>query len=108
MEWIFLILILAFIIWTIQLLMVYRKQVEKIDAQIHMAQSNQAEVTEQAERYEARAQELAGELADIKGEIDSLEKTEKGLEREVGQLGQQSSARRPTRHKVEPQDDSSE
>ena len=95
-------------IWTVQIVMVYRKQVEKIDAQVQMAQDNQAEVTEQAETYEARAQELATELEKLKGEIQSLEKVEKGLEKEVGQFLQQDASRRPTRHRVEPGVDPSE
>ena len=45
MEWILLILILVFLIWSVQILMVYRKQVDKIETQITLVQTNREEVT---------------------------------------------------------------
>ena len=106
MECILLILILAFLIWSVQILMVYRKQVDKIDTQITLAQTNREEVTAQAETYEARGEELTEKLNDLKSEVESLEKTEKGLEKEVVQFQQQAASRRPTLHRVEPTDES--
>ena len=104
MEWIYLILIIAFVTWTVQIIMVYRRQVDNIQAQIDLAFNSQQDVVLQAEEYEARAEELAGQLADLKAEADTLEKTEKGLEQEVNQYRQQQASRRPTRHRVETDD----
>ncbi len=101
MEWIYLILIIAFVTWTVQILMVYRRQVDNIQAQIDIALNNQQDVAVQAEEYEARAEELAGQLADLKSESDTLEQTEKKIEQEVNQFRQQQASRRPTRHRVE-------
>lgn len=107
MEWIYLILIIAFVTWTVQIAMVYRRQVNNIQVQIDLALNNQQDVAVQAEEYEARAEELVGELTDLKSEADALDKTEKGLEQEVNQYRQQQASRRPTRHRVET-DDSAE
>ena len=99
-------MILAFMIWSIQILLVYRKQVDKIDAQIEQVETSRAEVLEQSETYEARGEELMAALNEIKSEVEGLEKTEKGLEREVEQF--QNASSRPTRHRVEPTEDSRE
>jgi len=101
LEWIYLILIIAFVTWTVQILMVYRRQVDNIQAQIEIALSNQQDVAVQAEEYEARAEELAEQLADLKSESDTLEQTEKKMEQEVNQFRQQQASRRPTRQRVE-------
>ena len=84
--------------------MVYRRQVVNIQAQIDLAVNSQQDVVVQAEEYEVRAEELAGQLADLKSEADALDKTEKGLEQEVNQYRQQQASRRPTRHRVETDD----
>ena len=105
MDWIYLILIVAFFTWTVQIYMVYRRQVSRIQSQIEATQISQQDVTVQAEDYEARAEELAGQLADIKSEAETLEKTEKGLEQELGQFRQQQASRRPTRHRVQTDED---
>ena len=102
MEWVLLILIIVFIIWSIQILMVYRRQGEKIDAQVQLAQANQTEILAQAEQYETRVAELSGRLEVLKSKMDGLEKTEMNLIKEMEQYKQQESQRRPTRHKVEP------
>ena len=108
MEWFLLGIVLVFMIWSIQILMVYRKQVDKINMHIDLAETGRAEVTEQAESYEARGEELMETLNDLKSEVESLEKTEKGLEREVEQFVQDASRGRPTRHRVEPTEDGRE
>lgn len=101
MEWIYLVLIIAFITWTVQIIMVYRRQVANIQTQIENTRNSQSDVTVQAEEYEERARELASELADLKSEADGLGKTEQGLEQEVKQFRQDTASRRPTRHRVE-------
>jgi len=106
LDWIYLILIVAFIVWSIQIVMVYRRQAENIELQIDATRNSQQDVVVQAEDYEARAEELTGQLADLKTESESLEKTEKGLEQEVNQYRQQNASRRPTRHRVQLDGDS--
>ena len=93
-------------IWSVQILMIYRKQVDKIDTQITMAQTDREEVIAQAETYEVRGEELADKLNDLKSEVESLEGTEKGLQKAVVQFQQQATSRRPTRHRIEPTDES--
>lgn len=101
MEWVYLILIIAFIIWTVQIIMVYRRQVDNIQKQIDAAQVNQQDTLKQAEDFESRAALLVEELAEIKAEAETLDKTEKGLEEEVNQYRAQQASRRPTRHRVQ-------
>lgn len=101
MDWIYLVLIVAFVTWSVQIYMMYHKQVNKIEAQIELTQTSQQGVTVQAEEFEARAQELAEQLADVKAESETLEKTEKGMEQEVNQYRDQQASRRPTRHRVQ-------
>jgi peptidoglycan hydrolase CwlO-like protein len=101
LDWIYLFLITAFMIWSVQIYLVYARVVEKIQDQIASAQTSQEDVSAQAEEFEARAAELAEQLADLKSENDTLEKTEKGLKTELDQYRQNQEARRPTRHRVE-------
>ena len=102
MDWIYFILILAFVCWSAQIVMVYRRQSVRIDEQIEAARANQEGVAEQAETYEARAQELAGQLQELKEKASTLANTEKGLEAEVAKFRQQADSRRPTRFRVTP------
>lgn len=101
MDWIYLILIIAFFIWSVQIIMVYRRQSANIELQIDATRNSQQDVVVQAEDYEARALDLTEQLSDLKTEADALGKTEKGLEQEVNQYRQQNASRRPTRHRVQ-------
>ena len=101
MDWIYLVLIVAFLTWSVQIYMVYHRQVQQIQSQIEQTRTSQQDVTVQAEEYELRAQELTEQLADVKTEAETLEKTEKGLEQEVNQYRDQQASRRPTRHRVQ-------
>ncbi|MBT3601903.1 MAG: hypothetical protein HOE48_17435 [Candidatus Latescibacteria bacterium] len=106
MDWIYLVLIVAFVTWSVQIYLVYHRQVGKIQDQIEVTRISQQDVTVQAEEYEARALELTEQLADVKSEAETLDKTEKGLEQEVSQYREKQSSRRPTRHRVEIDKDS--
>tara|TARA_B100001123_G_C15310448_1_gene1024142 strand:- start:923 stop:1063 length:141 start_codon:yes stop_codon:yes gene_type:complete len=46
LDWVYLILILALIGWSIQMLVAYRSQVNRIQQQIDVAMANQGEVSE--------------------------------------------------------------
>jgi flagellin len=72
LEWVYLILILAFVAWSVQMLMTYRRQIDRLQAQIDLALTNQGEVSEQAEHYEnlsAEKKELLKELEEKAGEL---------------------------------------
>ena len=104
MGWIYLVFIIAFVIWSVQILMVYKKQSERIDQQIQVAQTNQEEVTQQAEVYEARVAELATELEELKGEASDWEGKEKAIQRQLNENEERASRRNPTRHRVDRSD----
>ena len=55
MDWVFLILILAFIAWCVQILYAYRRQADRIQIQIDQVLASEAEVSEQADQYEDQA-----------------------------------------------------
>ena len=102
LEWVMLILIIAFILWAVQIVAVYRRQGEKMEAHIQMAQTNQQDIAVQTEQYEERLEELSVVLDELKNKMDGLGKTERGLEQEVAQYQRQENQRRPTRHSVDP------
>jgi hypothetical protein len=104
LEWIYLVLIIAFGSWSIQIFMVYKKQSERIDQQIQVAKTNQEEVTQQAEVYEARVVELATELEELKGKESDWEGKEKAIQRQLSEHQERESRRNPTRHRVDRSD----
>ena len=104
MEWIYLVLIVIFIAWSTQIVMIYRRQAEKLDSQIAAAQANQEEVTQQAEQYEARAEGLKAELKAIQSKVDEWGEKERNLQSRIGQFQHRETRRRPTRHRVETPD----
>jgi len=94
---------IVFLIWAVQIVILYRRQAEKIEIQVQLALTNQEEIAQQAEEYETQAADLSEQLAGLKSELENLEKTEKGLEQEVEHYRRQGAERRPTRHRVEPE-----
>ena len=107
MEWIYLVFIIAFVSWSVQILMVYRRQSERIDQQVQVAQTNQEELTQQAEDYEARVAELATELEELKGEVSDWEGREKAIQHQLHEHQERESIRNPTRHRVDRPDSES-
>ena len=101
MEWVYLILILIFIVWSIQLIFVYVRQAEKLDAQIKQAQVSQEDVVLQAEKYEAQAEEKGTRLRELESKASELESKEKQLGEQISSLKQKEASRRPTRHRVD-------
>jgi len=102
MEWFFLILILAFVSWCAQMLMGFKRQSERIDAQIEATVSNDESIVQQAASYEAQVQEKEEERKELQTEEEKLAAQQNELESGVKELKQKDASRRPTRHRVDP------
>ena len=72
MDWVYLIWILAFIAWSVQMLVAYRSQVGRIQHQIDLALANQGEVSEQAEQHEVQAKEKKDMLNELESKSEEL------------------------------------
>ena len=105
MDWVYFGLIIIFLAWSVQIFMVYSRQVDKIKAQISVTESSQEEVVLQVEDFEARGQEASAQLTELKAESDDLEKTQKELQQALRESRQKQAFRRPTRHRVETDED---
>ena len=103
MEWVYLILILAFVAWSVQMLMAYRRQVDRVQTQIDLALTNQGEVSEQAEHYESLSVEKKEQLKELEEKAEELADKEKELQAQILGLKERTGGRSPTRHKVDTQ-----
>ena len=103
MEWFYLVLILAFFFWSAQMLFGYKRYADRADDQIAQTISNEKNVIEQAEGYEAQVAEKEEELKQLQDEDGTHEERQKELAAKVQELKQKETSRRPTRHRVEPQ-----
>ncbi|MDA0749046.1 MAG: hypothetical protein O2954_21205 [bacterium] len=101
MEWVYLVLILAFISWSVQIILVFRRQSGRVDAQIAQFEATRSDVAQQAEQYENQAREKKETLQGLEQTAAELEKNEKELQTQISGLKGTDAARRPTRHKVE-------
>jgi len=108
MDWLYLALVLAFLGWSIQLVLGYRRQSAALAMQIQQAQVNQEEVMHQAESYEAQAEEKKAEQKELNKKLEETEAKEKELQKQIIALKQREASRRPTRHKVESSGQSTE
>lgn len=106
MEWFYFTLILAFLFWCAQMLMGHKRQSDRIDVHIADTVSNEEDVLEQAEGYEAQAAEKEEEMSGLQEENQKLEQQQKDIESKVNELKRKEASRRPTRHRVEPSGDS--
>ena len=52
MDWLMQVLILAFIFWAFQMIVVYRRQMERYDEQILQVRTNTDEIVVQVEKFE--------------------------------------------------------
>jgi predicted nuclease with TOPRIM domain len=94
-------LILAFIAWSVQMLVAYRIQVDRIQQQIDVAMANQGEVADQAEQHEAQAIEKKDMLKELEEKSEELASREKELKGQILGLKERTGGRSPTRHKVD-------
>ncbi len=103
MDWVYLILILAFLTWSVQMVLAFRRQATAIEEQIAQAQASLDEVSSQAQRYEAQAEERKAELRELEQNVQQLSAREKGVQGQIISLKENDAARRPTRHRVDTQ-----
>lgn len=107
MEWVYLILILIFIVWSAQMVLSYKRQASALVAQVEQTQVNQEDVVQQAENYEAQAEQKKDELKELEQKVDELAAKEKDFQGKIIGLKKREAARRPTRYKVENPDEPS-
>lgn len=100
-EWVYLILILAFLSWCIQIAFAYKRQAARIDDMVEQAVRTQAQVTEEAERQEAQAEELKARQRAVEERVRELEGKESDLQGRLGGKQADNASRRPTRHRVD-------
>ncbi len=107
MEWVYLVLILIFIVWSAQMVLSYKRQAGVLLAQVELAQVNQEDVVQQAENYEAQAEQKKAELKELEHKVGEHAAKEKDLQGQIIGLKEREAARRPTRYKVENSDEPS-
>ena len=101
-DWVYLILMLAFLTWSVQMIVAFRRQAARIEEQIAQAQASYSEVCAQAEHYEAQAEERKVELRELEQNVQQLSAREKEVQGRIISLKENDAARRPTRHRVDP------
>lgn len=101
MDWLMLVLILAFVCWLFQMVFFYRRRIEQYDAQIAQVQVNTAEVNAQVEKFETDHAEKKRELDEIRAEAEKLGEKEKEVGDKIKTLKAADSARRPTRFRLD-------
>ena len=107
MDWIYLTLIVAFVCWSVQIVMAFRRQSNRISDQILAARSNQDDLEQQAQDLEAQAVELTVELKALQSETHSWDEKQKVFEEKVKSVQEKEAHARPSRHRVDlPPDES--
>ena len=101
MDWIFIVLTIAFIIWSGQIVYSYRRRVALINNQIEAARITKLEIAEQAEQYEVRAERLSAEKNELEQQVSSWTGKEESIKKLVDEKNQRDASRRPTRFKVD-------
>lgn len=102
MEWFYLVLVLALVLWCIQMILSYKRKSEQIDAQIEITTANDQALIQQAETYEEQGAEKGSTLAALQEEDQKLSAQRKELESKLRDVKDKEANRRPTRHRVEP------
>ncbi|MBS10425.1 MAG: hypothetical protein CME19_02330 [Gemmatimonadetes bacterium] len=97
MDWLLLGLITAFVLWAFQMIVGYRRQIERHDDQILLVQTNTEEVSSQVEKYEADHSEKKEELDNLRKQAEDLEGKEKELDEKITSLKGANEGRRPKR-----------
>jgi chromosome segregation ATPase len=102
MDWMLLVLIMAFIFWSFQMIVVYRRQIERYDEQIRQVRANAEEISEQIVKNESDHAEKRSELESLRLEAEGLDKTEKELDEEIKTLKSTDDGRLPGRFRLDP------
>jgi chromosome segregation ATPase len=100
-DWVYLVLILAFVSWSFQMFIAYKRQATHIDGMIEHARRTQAETSEEADRYEAQAEELKEQQKALEDKAGELEGKETEIQSSLVGTQENSASRRPTRHRVD-------
>ena len=101
MDWVYLVLILAFVSWSFQMYFAYKRQATHIDDVIEHTLRAQAETSEEADRYEAQAQELKEKQRALEDRAAELEGKETEIQSSLVGDKENSASLRPTRHRVD-------
>ncbi len=101
MDWVYLILVVSFVGWSTQMILVYRRRSAQIEAQIDQALRSQEEVSEDVERHEVQAESLKEQLEPLEDRMRELEGKEADLRGQLSGKNDSDAADRPTRHRVD-------
>jgi DNA repair exonuclease SbcCD ATPase subunit len=101
MDWLLLVLILAFTFWSFQMVIVYRRQIERYDEQTAQVVANTSEVIAQLEKYEADHAEKKEELDTLRKEMEGMDSKEKEMGEKIKTLKGVNDGRRPTRFRLD-------
>ncbi len=100
MDWILLVLILAFVFWAFQMVVVFKRQLARYDEQVANLNNSTADVRSQADRYDRDNEEKQKELQSARDAVKAAEDREAALKGRVKGL-RKDDGRRPTRHRVD-------
>jgi hypothetical protein len=100
MDWVYLVLILAFSSWSFQMAFAYKRHAGRVDELIDQALRTQAEVDEDAQRHESRARALHEEQTSLAARVSELEGKESELQGRISGQQESDASRRPTRHRI--------
>ena len=102
-DWVYLILMLAFLTWSVQMVVAFRRQAARIEEQIAQTEASHREVSAHAARCEAQVEEKKIELQRLQQNVQQLSAREKEVQGQIFSLKKSDAARRPTRHRVDDQ-----
>ena len=99
MDWILLVLTMFFVLWALQMVVVFRRQLARYDDQASLNEST-AEVRADADRYTRDNEEKQKELGSAKDAVQAAEEKESALKGRVEGL-RKEEPRSTSRHRVE-------
>lgn len=106
MDWLLLVLILAFLFWSFQMIIVYRRQIERYDEQIRQVRANAQEISDQIVKYESDHEVKRSELEKLRLEAEGLDQQEKEVGEKIKALKSVDDPRHPTRFRLDTSDSS--
>tara|TARA_Y100000588_G_C14218740_1_gene910045 strand:+ start:498 stop:815 length:318 start_codon:yes stop_codon:yes gene_type:complete len=99
-DWILLVLIVFFVVWALQMVVVFRRQLARYDDQVASLNESTAEVRADADRYTRDNEEKQKELGSAKDAVQAAEEKESALKGRVEGL-RKEEPRSTSRHRVE-------
>ena len=101
MDWLLLVLIMVFIFWSFQMIIVYRRQIERYDDQIVQVRTNAEEILGQVAKYETDNADKKAELDRMRSAAEGLDQKEKELVEKVKALKSNDETRRLPRFRLD-------